>query len=141
MEGIKSVTVIIFNKDKVLLVKNGPSSNHPTGLYGLPAGRVEPDETCEEAAVRECTEESGLKPKKLIKLPTFYEANLARKDGVPQKFVCWSFYCPEFEGELKSTDETEPLWVNISEVSKLPLVTNVDKMINEAKIFSEKNIF
>ena len=132
IEAIKSVAVIIFRDDEVLLVKNGISSHHPTGIFGLPAGRLDPGETWEEAAKRECFEESGLRPKKLVKLPTFYEADLARKDSEPKKFCCWSFYCPKYEGELKATEETEPVWVKISEYKKLPLVVNVDKMIEEA---------
>ena len=132
MEPIKSVTVVIFDKDKVLVVKNGASSDHPTGIYGLPAGKVEEGETWEAAAERECEEESGLKPIKLVKLPTFYEADLPRKDGTIKRFSCWSFYCPEYVGELRPTDETEPEWVDVKEVGKLPLVANVSLMITEA---------
>lgn len=62
-EAIKSVTTIIFRDDEVLLIRNGVSSDHPTGKYGLPAGRVDDGETWEEAATRECFEESGLRPK------------------------------------------------------------------------------
>lgn len=138
VDPIKSVAVIIFLKDNVLLVKNGVSSDHPTGIYGLPAGKVDFSETWEEAATRECFEESGLKPKKMIKLPTFYEADLERKDGSLRKFCCWSFYCSEYEGELKATDETEPVWVKLSEFKKLPLVINVDRMVEEALKFREE---
>lgn len=136
-DAIKSVTTIIFRGDEVLLVRNGVSSDHPTGKYGLPAGRVDEGETWEEAAVRECFEESGLRPKKLIKLPTFYEADLERKDG-KKHFVCWSFYCPEYTGELITTDEAEPVWVKISKIDELDLVINVDKMIAEAEIERKK---
>ena len=130
--SIKSVTTIIFKDNKVLLVKNGISSDHPTGVYGLPAGRVNEGETWEGAAMRECWEESGLKPKKLIKLPTFYKADIVRKNGETKHFCAWSFYCPEYDGELRATDETEPIWVEIAKIGELPLVVNVDKMIQEA---------
>ncbi|MFA5895108.1 MAG: NUDIX hydrolase [Candidatus Shapirobacteria bacterium] len=138
VEPIKSVTVVIFKGDEVLLVKNGDSSDHPTGVYGLPAGKVDEGETWEEAAIRECEEESGLKPTKLIKMPTFFEAELPRKDGLKKRFCCWSFYCPEYEGVLKSTDETEPLWVKIDEIGRLPMVVNVSQMITEAWEEKEK---
>lgn len=138
MGTIKSVTVVIFKDDEVLLVKNGVASDHPNGIFGLPAGKLEEGENYEEAAVRECIEESGLKPLKLIKLPTFYEANIKRKDGSEVPFCCWSFYCPEYSGELKGSDETEPVWVKISEIKNLPLVINVDKMIAEAEEYLKK---
>lgn len=139
MEPIKSVTVIIFDGDKVLLVKNGVSSDHPTGVYGLPAGKVENDESWESAARRECLEESGLTPLKLVKLPTFYEADLPRKDGTIKRFCCWSFLAVGYEGELKTTAETEPIWVSMGEVADLPLVVNVSKMIAEAWVESQKD--
>lgn len=132
IEPIKSVTVVIFEGDKVLLVKNGSSSDHPNGVYGLPAGKVDEGETWEEAAVRECREESGLSPLRLLRLPTFYEAELPRKDGTKKKFCCWSFFCPKYEGELAFTDETEPVWVDVNDIKKFPLVINVDLMIKEA---------
>lgn len=135
--GTKTVTTVIFNNNKVLLVKNIGNSNHPDGIYGLPAGRVESGETWKQAAKRECSEESGIIPLKLIKLPTFYVANLKRKSGKIEKFCCWSFYCPKFEGQVKSSDETLPEWVELSEVKKLPLIANVDKMIDEAKLYAE----
>lgn len=139
MNAIKSVTTIIFKDDTVLLVKNGAVSDHPNGIYGLPAGRLNEGENWEEAAVRECREESGLTPLKLIKLPTFYKADILRKDGSKVPFCCWSFYCPEYSGELKGSDETEPMWVKISEIKNLPLVVNVDKMIAEAREYLTAN--
>ena len=68
-QAIKSVATIIFKGDEVLLVRNGVNSEHPTGKFGLPAGRVENGESWEEAAKRECYEESGLMPLKMVKLP------------------------------------------------------------------------
>ena len=128
----KGVAVIIFRNDEVLLVKNGISSNHPTGVYGLPAGTLEEGESWEQAAVRECREESGLTPLKLIKLPTFYEADLPRSDGSFKSFCAWTYYCPEYTGQLKGSDEAEPEWVKIENIGKYHLVINVDKMIAEA---------
>lgn len=135
-EAIKSVATIIFRGDEVLMVRSGIASDHPLGICGLPAGKVEVEkgETWEEAAVRECEEETGITPRKLIKLPTFYDANLARKDGISRHYCCWSFYAPEYEGKLRSTDEAEPFWWKISELNKLSLVNNVDKMIAEADV-------
>jgi ADP-ribose pyrophosphatase YjhB (NUDIX family) len=140
-KSIASVTVVVIEDGKVLLVRNGNSSDHPTGIYGLPAGKVDDGETWEEAAARECFEESGIRPIKLIKLPTFYEADIQRKDGSLKKFCCWSFYCPEYEGELRKTDETEPIWVELTEINKLPLVVNVDKMIGEALGQGENRLY
>jgi ADP-ribose pyrophosphatase YjhB (NUDIX family) len=137
LNAIKSVAIIIFKGDEVLLVRNGRSSDYPTGKYGLPAGKVDKGESWEEAAARECFEESGLRPKKLVKLPTFYESDVERKEG-KKHYCCWSFYCPEYEDELRTTDETEPVWVKINKIRELDLVVNVDRMIAEADVERKK---
>jgi 8-oxo-dGTP diphosphatase len=51
--------VIVKKGDEVLLVKRGIEPGK--GLWSLPAGFLEVDETAEEAAVRELEEETGLR--------------------------------------------------------------------------------
>jgi 8-oxo-dGTP diphosphatase len=51
--------VIVKKGDKVLLLKRGIEPGK--GLWSLPAGFLEVDETAEEAAVRELEEETGLR--------------------------------------------------------------------------------
>jgi ADP-ribose pyrophosphatase YjhB (NUDIX family) len=79
----KGAAVVAFDENKVLLVRNGEKSGHTTGVYGLPAGSLKEGEEYVDAAAREFNEESGLNTEKryLVKLPTFYEAELKRKDG------------------------------------------------------------
>ena len=130
---IKTSAVVAFQKNKVLLIKSSKNSGHLTGMYSLPAGRLENNETYVQAGVREFEEESGLKTeeKYLVKLPTFYKAELKRKSG-SRKFCGWAFYCKKYWGELKASDEGEPQWIDVSKIKELKLQVNVEKMINEA---------
>jgi ADP-ribose pyrophosphatase YjhB (NUDIX family) len=130
---IKSVAVVVFNKNKVLLIKSSETSGHITGIYSLPAGRLEKNETYVQAGVREFEEESGLKTKDkyLTRLPTFYKADLKRKSG-PTKFCAWSFYCKKYWGKLKTSIEGEPQWIAVDRLKNLTLQVNVEKMIIEA---------
>jgi len=57
---IKTVGVILFRDDQVLLVCHGEKASHKNGVYGLPAGRIEEGENSKQAAVRELREESDL---------------------------------------------------------------------------------
>jgi ADP-ribose pyrophosphatase YjhB (NUDIX family) len=120
---VKLVATVIIKENKVLLIKKEI-------CYSLPAGKVEEGETWEEAAKRECVEESGIKPLKLIKLPTYYEADIKGR-----RYGCWSFYCPEYEGNLKGSDEGDPVWVEIDKIKNLNLWINVEKMVEEAMNF------
>lgn len=69
--------VILINKKKVLLLKRSNEVDSGRGLWCFPGGKVEPNETSLDAAVRELEEEVGLKvkPKNMAYLFTM------RKDG------------------------------------------------------------
>jgi len=130
----KGAAVIAFKDGKVLLVSSGEKSGHASGVYALPSGSLDENESYIDAAAREFEEESGLKTetKYLVKLPTFYEAELLRKDGL-KKFCAWAYYCSKYWGEIKESDEGEPQWVDLSELKNYRLQVNVDKMISEAQ--------
>lgn len=53
-----SASVIVSYGDSVLMIRR--NRNPGKGLLALPGGFVDPDERAEEAAVRECREETGL---------------------------------------------------------------------------------
>ena len=61
MDGmIKTVGILIIKDNKVLLVRHEEAASHVTGIYGLPAGRLEKEETEIQGAIRELKEETGL---------------------------------------------------------------------------------
>ena len=128
-----TVGVLIVNNGKVLLVK-GDTEEEIDETYGLPAGKVEPGETLEAAAVRELYEETGLTMTvdNLEKMPTEYDAMIERKDGQVLMHLT-VFKC------LKYTDaplflfgeETTPEWVDLEKLGDLKLLPNVDRIIKE----------
>lgn len=63
---IKTTGVLVFNKNRVLLVCHKKGSGHLNNTYGLPAGHINLDETYIEAASRELMEETGLSEKLLM---------------------------------------------------------------------------
>ena len=130
---IKTVGVLIFKKDKVLLVCHGEKAGHLNNTYGLPAGRVEEGETFVEAGIRELEEETGLitENKYLRKIDKVYKATIERKDGI-KNFSQDNFLCNYFEGELKPNNETVPYWVEIKKLDTVGLLPNVKEMIFDA---------
>lgn len=59
LNPVIAATVLVERDGKILLVLRG--ENPGKGLWGLPGGFMEADETIEQAAARECLEETGLK--------------------------------------------------------------------------------
>lgn len=68
-------------------------------IYDLPGGGVGVHEDIEAAAIRECREEVGIAPKKLIKLSMFYP-NPGRAD-----WPAHLFYCEDFESSKLEIDD------------------------------------
>lgn len=127
--------LVLRNKNKeVLLVKHGEKAGHPTGIYGLPSGRIEANETEKQASVRELKEETGLETSEyfLIELPyNFGVTELRRKKGT---MLCsWKvFICKEYSGEMQTDgEETIPEWVKISELNEYWLSPGIKIAVSE----------
>lgn len=106
---IEAVLCFIVQSPRILLIhkKRGLGAGKING----PGGRIELNETPEEAAIRESIEEIGVKP-----------INLEKKALLDFEFTnglwihCHAFVAKEYEGELQETDEAAPFWCNINEI-------------------------
>lgn len=132
---IHTVGVVAIENEFALLVKHGEKADHLTGVWGLPGGRLDGDESLLDAAEREFEEETGLTPLKasIIKIPTIFKGDIKRKSGEILKTFWNVFLVKEFNGELISTDETVPQWIEIEELSEFPnLLPNTENAIRES---------
>jgi 8-oxo-dGTP diphosphatase len=50
----------LVDADRRVLIAQRPEGKPMAGLWEFPGGKVQPEESVEEAAVRECSEETGL---------------------------------------------------------------------------------
>lgn len=119
---IPTVGVVAISENKVLLVRHEEGAGHITGIYGLPAGRINDDESEQQAAAREFDEETGLSAEDIDFKEfsnNYYIADIPRKDGTIRRFGWRVFKVQNFYGELKSSDETTPEWIEISKVHNL----------------------
>lgn len=66
MEMPPAVTTLMVRDGKIILIEDKKTEND-RWLWNCPGGLIEPGETTEQAAVRECEEETGLIPTKLEK--------------------------------------------------------------------------
>ena len=99
----------IIQNERVLLIlkKRGLGS----GLFNGVGGKVERGETIEEAVIRECIEEVGVKPLNLkwMGLLEFYNNN--ELYGYVHVYTANSY-----EGEPRETDEAKPIWFRFDEI-------------------------
>lgn len=129
-----TVAAVAFQENRVLLVKHGEKAHHLTGVYGLPGGRLDSGENLLDGAAREFEEETGLTPEKdsMIKIPVVYEADILRKSGEILKTSWNVFIVKQYSGNLVRSDETEPEWVGVENVSLLNILPNTEEAIREA---------
>lgn len=94
--------VVIVNDDgQVCLVSRKDDHND----FGLPGGKLEGDETYEEAAIRETKEETGLDISELELIFAMH-----RKGNMGQTFLVH-----DYEGELKTDEPHKIKWGKMSE--------------------------
>ena len=116
---------VVFADDQILFIMKN-------GKWDLPKGKIEQNETKEEAAVREISEETGLLETDLEileQLPTTYYYKII--DGVKRlKKINWFFmkYTGDMNKGFKSAvDEgiTECKWISVDSMSEVYQNTHV----------------
>ncbi len=81
------------------------------GKINGPGGRIEPGEEPHECAVRETSEEVGLKP---LNVQNRGELHFQFADGY--SLHCAVFVAHEFTGDLLETDEALPIWTPLDSI-------------------------
>jgi len=110
-----SVVALISKNGKVLLIKRKENKNDPwSGHIALPGGRRENGEDCKTTAIRECLEEVGIKPNKLIELGIYSPHNMS---SLPVKaFV--SCVDDEITPRIQKEEVDHAFWVKLSDLKK-----------------------
>jgi len=110
---IPVVTGIIQREDKVLLGRRPEGGSLP-GVWEFPGGKVERNESPEDALQRELNEELGIDAKigqLLFSITHFY----AKDVGILLLFYKVSYW----KGEPKTQQHTELKWVKLNELSNI----------------------
>lgn len=100
-----------FDKDAACMVIINPSTGQILGVsrkndhtdFGIIGGKREDNETIEEAAVRECMEETGIKVTRMFEL---FKAPARTR-------MVTTYLALEWEGEPRSSEEGVVKWVDL----------------------------
>ena len=106
----------------MILVQNRTKKDGP-GLT-LPGGKVEKDESVYQSVLREVYEETGLRL--LSAKDVGYIEWLIDGD----RHLCILFESESYEGELKSNDEGENLFIDIKDLYRYQFSTDFDKILD-----------
>jgi len=102
---------IVHDEGRVLLgmKKRGFGADRWNGF----GGKVQPDETIEQAAIRETQEEASITP---TKMELVGKLNFKFQDGASEEMEVSVFSVTDFDGIPSETEEMRPHWFNKSEV-------------------------
>lgn len=110
MKEIKVVAALIENNDKYLLAKRCTGDENVFGKWEFPGGKVEKDETEEQALERELLEEFEM----TTKAECFITNNVC---VYPSKVIDLRLYkCKYVNGEFHLHDHSEYEWVSLKEI-------------------------
>jgi|SRR5919204_4905432 ADP-ribose pyrophosphatase YjhB (NUDIX family) len=114
--SIPCVGAIIKDGDgRLLLIKRGHEPG--LGLWSLPGGRVEADETDEDAVIREIREETGL-----IVVPGRLAGSIERPGADGSVLVIRDYEAEVTGGTLAAADDAaDAQWVDLADLGGLPL--------------------
>ncbi|UCI18150.1 NUDIX hydrolase [Mesorhizobium sp. B2-1-8] len=119
---LPAVSVAVVRGDSVLLVKRAKPPSQ--GLYALPGGKVEGDETLEDAARRELMEETGLRATGFRPLREIHIDG--RDDSHPVDYLLTVFGAAYAGGEAVASDDAETAaFYTLKEMTLLPLAGSV----------------
>ncbi len=114
----QSCGLALNTTNRVLLVKGR------SGLWQLPGGRIEPDETPVEALNRELLEEAAVIVDQSSIQLAFFQSNSITKDGITTfkgyelRYFCKIIEQQEFFNDPDKGDVTEQMYCEINELDK-----------------------
>lgn len=105
----------IFSRDGKVLLTQRKKGTHLAGLWEFPGGKLEPDETVEQALSRELFEEIGISPlsfRPLIKVLYHY----------PEKSILLDVWrIDHFEGDLISKEGQAVKWTDLNDLGSMQM--------------------
>ncbi len=105
----KAVLCFIKDNNRIMLIHK--KTGLGTGKISAPGGRIEHDETPEQAAIRELIEEVGLTA---AKLENVAELSFEFTDGYSLHVNV--FFAYKFSGTPIETEEAKPFWCDIDSI-------------------------
>lgn len=86
------------------------------GNWNGVGGKVEPGESIEANAIRECIEEIGVAPRKLYKVAILKFINNFSQKPSERQVETHVYMSDHWEGEPKESEEMAPRWFHIQEI-------------------------
>lgn len=107
---INVVAVVIMNEEDKILITQRNLKKAQGGLWEFPGGKIEPNETREDAIVREIKEELTID----IKVDEYFDENVFNYPEKDIKLI--ALKCSKINGNIELVEHEDYKWVASSEL-------------------------
>ncbi len=115
------VNGFIVNDGKFLLVKRADNDDFLPGVWEIPGGKLEIDESCEEGTAREVLEETGLEVEVVSIISNWEYEHDSRL-----RFLQLDFLCRAINQNVKLSEEhSDYAWITYSELDNYDISPEV----------------
>lgn len=128
-----SVHLLLIKENKILLMRR-KNTGFADGFYSMPAGKLEPKESVENAIIREVKEEINID----IKNETLRTIQVMNRNGIDRERIDYFFTVDRWNGEIKNNELNKCDDLKWFDLDKLP--ENTIPYIKEAIINYNKKI-
>ena len=119
------VSIALINDADEILISKRPKNKHLAGFWEFPGGKIETNEVPEIALIREIKEELDINiDKKCIAPLSFSEF-----DYKEFQLLLLLYVCRRWEGEPKSMEDNEIIWVKPNMLRKYKMPPADDALI------------
>ena len=124
----KAVKCLLIEDGKIVITKY--LKGRKVGYFDIPGGKIEENETPEDAAIREMKEETGINVSNLT-LKGFFEVEYPDR-----KFIFDIFIAQKYDGKPQNFEENTSEWISINQLlNKEKILSNIlmlDENVNKA---------
>lgn len=128
-----SVHLLLIRENKILLMRR-KDTGFADGFYSMPAGKLEPKESVENAIIREVKEEINID----IKNETLKAIQVMNRNGIDRERIDYFFTVDRWNGEIKNNEPNKCDDLKWFDIDDLP--ENTIPYIKEAVINYNKKI-
>lgn len=128
-----SVHLLLIKENKILLMRR-KDTGFADGFYSMPAGKLEPKESVENAIIREVKEEINID----IKNETLRTIQVMNRNGIDRERIDYFFTVDRWNGEIKNKEPNKCDDLKWFDLDDLP--ENTIPYIKEAVINYNKKI-
>ena len=127
MKRIKVVCGIIYNDKRKIFIARKKEGKHLSGYWEFPGGKIKPNETNEDALIREIHEELNMD----ILIAKYIGSNIHQYENLEVNLIAYE--CKYMPSNIRLLDHDAFRWVDKSEVTQylispadLPLIELID---------------